>query len=253
MKHLPPHAERRPRLLALASLACTVLGLAACSSGLRSGAAEPVTYVLRAAPVASASGQGSAAPGTPAAVDASHAGASPGAAPAAAARLAGVTLQVTRVLAQPGYAGDRILLVRPDRSLDFFAASRWPEPLPAVVATLAAETLRGTGALRAVHDDAAPFSADYSLRIAIRRFDAEYTNGAAAPRVRVAVECTVGRASNRAVLGAFDAETTVDAGGNRMGAVVEAFEQAAQAVMSVVAARTLDVVAADAAAAPASR
>jgi cholesterol transport system auxiliary component len=251
MKHLPPHTERRPGLLALASMACTVLGLAACSSGLRSGAAEPVTYVLRAAPVAS--GQGSTAPGVPPAVVASPAGAAPAGAPAAAARLGGVTLQVTRVLAQPGYAGDRILLVRPDRSLDFFAASRWPEPLPAVVATLAAETLRGTGALRAVHDDAAPFSADYSLRIAIRRFDAEYANGTAAPRVRVAVECTVGRASNRAVLAAFDAETTVDAGGNRMGAVVEAFEQAAQTVMNAVAARTLDVVAADTAAAPASR
>ena len=92
-----------------------------------------------------------------------------------------------------------------------------------------------------------------SLRIAIRRFDAEYTNGNAAPRVRVAVECTVGRASNRAVLAAFDAETIIEASGNRMGAVVDAFEQASQTVMSTVAARTLDVVAADAVTAPASR
>lgn len=244
MKHLPPRLARRPGFLALAGLACAALGLAACSSALRSGAAEPVTYVLRAAPVAPASGQGAAASGAASVVVA---------APATSARLGGVTLQVMRVLAQPGYAGDRILLVRPDRSLHFFAASRWPEALPAVVATLAAETLRGTGALRAVHDDAAPFSADYSLRIAIRRFDADYTNVNAAPRVRVAVECTVGRASDRAVLAAFDAETTVDASGNRMGAVVEAFEQAAQTVMSTVAARTLDVVAADTVAAPASR
>ncbi len=244
MKHLLPRTARRPGFPALAGMACAALALAGCSSGLRSGAAEPVTYVLRAAPVASASGQGTAAPAAAAASAAD---------PAGVARIGSLSLQVTRVLAQPGYAGDRILLVRPDRSLDFFAASRWPEPLPAVVATLAAETLRGTGALRAVHDDAAPFSSDYSLRIAIRRFDAEYTSGTAAPRVRVAVECTVGRASNRSVLAAFDAEATVDASGNRMGAVVEAFEQAAQTVMSAVAARTLQVVATDAVAAPASR
>jgi cholesterol transport system auxiliary component len=244
MKHLPPRPAWRPRSLALAALASTALGLAACGGGLRSASAEPVTYVLRAAPVAAAPGQATVAPGTAPALAAG---------PMAASRLGGATLQVTRVLAQPGYAGDRILLVRADRSLDFYAASRWPEPLPAVVATLAAETLRGTGALRAVHDDAAPFAADYSLRIAIRRFDAEYSSGDAAPRVRVAVECTVGRSSTRAVIAAFDAEATVQAASNRMGAVVEAFEQAAQTVLGAVADRTLAVVAADRVEAPPSQ
>jgi cholesterol transport system auxiliary component len=216
--------------ICMAVLAALVLG--ACGGGLRSGSAEPVTYVLRAAPATAA--PAAAAPAL--------------AAPSTA--LSALTLQVTRVLAQPGYAGDRILLLHADHSLDFYATSRWPEPLPAVVATLAAETLRNGGALRAVHDDAAPFSSDYALRIAIRRFDAQYAGDAAgtaaAPTIHVSLECTVGRTSNRAVLAAFAADVAIEARDNRMGAVIEAFEQAAQAALAQVSVQTLAVVAADA-------
>jgi cholesterol transport system auxiliary component len=207
------------RVARAAGLLFAALALPGCGGGLRSDAAEPVTYVLRAAPAASAM-------------------------PASATGPAARTLQVARVVAQPGYAGDRILLLQPDRRLGFYAASRWSGPLPAVVGTLAAETLRGRGALRAVHDDAAPFGSDYRLYIAIRRFDAEYSSAGAAPRVRVSLECSVGRSSDRDVLAAFDAEGAAQADGNRMGAVVEAFEQATQAALAEVAERTLGVIAA---------
>ncbi|MFO1426604.1 MAG: ABC-type transport auxiliary lipoprotein family protein [Steroidobacteraceae bacterium] len=220
------NSRRTLRLLALVMPALALLP--ACSGGLRRSTVEPVTYVLRAAGTAAAAG----APATT----------------AAAGALTRPTLGIARVLAQPGYAGEHVLLTRPDRSLDFYAGARWPDALPEVVATLAAETLRASGALRAVHDDAAPFTGEYTLRITIRRFDAEYA-GESPPSVRVSLECTVARVADRSVLAAFRAESAAPAAGNRLGAVVAAFEQAAQAALAEVSARTLAAIGTDAVAA----
>ena len=110
------------------------------------------------------------------------------------------------MVAQPGYSGDRILLLGDDRSLGFFAASRWVDALPAVVGTLAVESLRGTARLRAVHDENAPFSADYTLRLTIRRFDAQYAASGQAPRVTVGLECAIGRRTDRTTVASFAVE-----------------------------------------------
>lgn len=200
--------------------ASLALALAGCS-GLRSQAPETVSYLLRA-PAASAA----SAPAGP---------------------LAARSLKVVRVVAQPGYDGDRILLLGADRSLGFYSGSRWVEPLPAVVGTLAVEALRNAAALRYVLDETAPFGADYTLRLTIRRFDAEYPTAGAPPRVTVGFACTVARA-DRSVLENFLVQAEAPASADRMVAVVAAFEQATQQALGESVQRTLAVLQANVAA-----
>jgi cholesterol transport system auxiliary component len=200
-----------PSVVAGALLA---LALGGCS-GLRSAAPETVSYVLRA-PGGAAPGQVAVAPAGP---------------------LASRSLKVVRVVAQPGYDGDRILLLGADRSLGHYASSRWVEPLPSVIGTLAVETLRNTAALRTVLDESAPFGSDFTLRLTIRRFDAEYPAAGTPPRVTVSFACTVARA-DRTILANFVVESRADAPADRMGAVVAAFEQATQQALDEIVRRT---------------
>jgi cholesterol transport system auxiliary component len=210
-----------------------LLAVSGCS-GLTTRDESVVSYVLR-----------------PAVATATPVGA--GVAPVATTdRLAALSLKVMRVVAQPGYAGDRILLLGDDRSLGFFAASRWVDALPSVVGTLAVESLRGTARLAAVHDENAPFSSDYTLRLTIRRFDAEYPVPGRPPRVTIGFECAVGRRTDRATLASFGIEARSDATDDRMRDVVAAFEAATQQALADVVRRTLEAVAADAVAAPAA-
>src|SRR5258706_11142914 len=63
------------------------------------------------------------------------------------------TLQVLRPLAAPGLDSERIALVRNVSQLDYYAASRWPAPLPEVLQSLAVNALRASGHYRAVQSE----------------------------------------------------------------------------------------------------
>jgi cholesterol transport system auxiliary component len=187
-----------------ASVAALLL-LAGCSGGLHRDAPPTQHYVLRAA-------------GEPR--------------PAAGQE----TLRIGRTTAAPGLDTDRIMLVQPDRRMDYYAASRWAAPLPEVVEALAAETLRNTGTWLSVHDSRGAFPADYFLQIAIRRFEADYTRGGS-PQAQVVLDCTLGRRADRERLAAFTVSGSAPASDNRLGPVIAAFERAAQEAMVALAAR----------------
>jgi cholesterol transport system auxiliary component len=152
------------------------------------------------------------------------------------------TLQEPRPEADPGLASELITLVRSDHRMDRFAASSWAGPLPEVVQTLAIDTLRASGSWASVNDAPSPFAADYLLQINIRRFEADYTGGAEAPRVYVTLDCTIARRVGRELLTSFVAEGEADAEANRMSAVVSAFEKAANAALASLAQRSADAV-----------
>ena len=212
MNFVPRRAPTAMRaLLPLMAL----LALGGCSGLLSSRSAAPVTYVLRPAMAADAasvppSSTASARPSTP-------------------------SLQVQRVAVAPGYARDEILLTQPDRRLDVFAASRWPDALPVVVERLVVDALRQHGRWSVVHDAAAPFAADQLLRVTVRRFDAEYTTVGGPPTVRVVLDATLARRGDRAVLAAFTVEASSAAAEERMSAIVAAFERATGEALSTLA------------------
>ena len=202
----------RPVAVAVAA----ALALIACSGGLKSDAPAVQAWRLEppapAAPVATASG--TEAPSGPRAA----------------------TLQVLRPLAAPGLDTERIALRQADHSLSYYAANRWAERAPELVQALAIDTLRAAGRYRAVEPEGAPFAYDETLQIELRDFQADYS-GEGAPQVRVALDCTLGRRSDRAVLATFRLEGSAAAAADRMSAIVAAFDAALGAALDGLPAR----------------
>ena len=146
------------------------------------------------------------------------------------------TLQVLRPQAAPGLDTDRIALRRSAQRLDYYAASRWPAPLPEFLQSLAIEALRASGKFRAVQPDTTAFGADEVLQIEIRRCQAEYA-GDGPPVVHLQLLATLGHRSDRAVVASVSAESSVPAAENHMQAVVAAFQSAVTAALVELAAR----------------
>jgi cholesterol transport system auxiliary component len=155
------------------------------------------------------------------------------------------SLRVTRPLASPGLDTSRIMLVQTDHRMNFYSGSRWPAPLTQLVEALAVETLRATGAWASVEGSASPFPSDYLLQIHIRRFEADYTEGTAAPVVHVVLDCVVGRRQGREVLATFTASGSAAAVANRQAEVVAAFEQASGTALQALSQQAEQAVRAD--------
>jgi cholesterol transport system auxiliary component len=185
----------------------TLLLTAACSGGLRSNAPAVQTYVLRA-----------------------HAPAAPLPAPPA-----GTALRVELPTSAPGLSSEHIVIVQSGHRMSYLAASEWAAPLAHVVEQLSVERLRASGTWVAVNDAESAFSSDYFLQITIRRFEAEYA-GDAAPTAQVAFDCALGRSADRALLASFTAQGAAVASANRVGAIVAAFEEAANTALGELAA-----------------
>jgi cholesterol transport system auxiliary component len=196
--------------------------LGGCGGLLRSTAAPEQTYYLRAP---------------------AEAGGAPAAAAAAAAPLG--SLRVARPFADPGLDTSHIMLIESDHRMSFYTGSRWPAPMPQMLSALAVQTLRSSGQWASVEDSASAFPSDYLLQITVRRFDADYSGGAGAPLVQVALECNIGRRDGREVIGSFLVTGSAPAAANRLGPVVGAFEQATGAALNALSTQAAAAVAAD--------
>jgi cholesterol transport system auxiliary component len=225
---MSPPFRHQPGMNKVASLALIALSMAGCAGGLHSDAPPTQTYILRstAAAARAADASGSA---VSRAVEMPRASDGTPAAP---------SVQLPRPSADPGLATELITLVRSDRRMDYYIGSRWAANLPDLVETLAIDTLRASGAWAAVHESPSPFAAEYLLQIDIRRFEADYTGGGAAPRVFVVLDCTVARRIGRELVTSFVAEGVADASENKLSAVVAAFEEAANAALTTMADRS---------------
>jgi cholesterol transport system auxiliary component len=178
------------------------LGVAGCSSFLRSEALPVQIYTLRSG---TASSERAADPP-----------------PAAAA-----SLRVAHPLAAPGLGTSQIVLLQPDHRMNVYAASAWAADTPALIESLAEQTLRASHDWSSVEDAESPFPSHYLLQISIRRFDADYSAGAdTPPTVHVILDCTLGSEDGRSILASFVAAGSDIAVANKLSDVVGAFQQA---------------------------
>jgi cholesterol transport system auxiliary component len=182
------------------------LGLTGCSGLFQSNAKPEQIYYLRAP-------------------HASTAAAPAGTATTAPAPAMPVSLQVARPQAGPGLDTAHIILVEADHRMNFYTGSRWPAPLSELIESLAVQALRSSGEWASVEDSGSPFPSDYLLQLHVRRFEADYTEGAV-PVVHVMLDCILGRRQGREVLATFSAAGSAAAAANRLTEVVAAFEQA---------------------------
>lgn len=155
------------------------------------------------------------------------------AAPASSAGQVAAVLSVPRPQVHPGLDSFRLALTRPGNELDYFAASRWGGSLPEVLAAFAVHSMDGSFAT-VVGGGRSAGPAEFELLLTARHFEAEYESGGGAPVVRVTLECMLVDTSPRRVVGNCDAEAREPAGENRMAAIVQAFERAAQRAMEEV-------------------
>jgi ABC-type uncharacterized transport system auxiliary subunit len=191
----------------------SMLSLAGCGSLFRSHAPATTTYQLSVAP-------------------------RPAAAPIEA------DLAVLSPHVRGGLDNDRIVALYPDLHLDYFAAARWSAPLDEMLLDLTLRAFRGTAALRNVDTDASAFPSGYWLELDVVDFQAEYPDTRAAtgeaPTVHVHLVGRIGGGNDRHLLGQVDAETRQRAASNRLTAVVEAYNQAADQALAKVVGETTE-------------
>jgi cholesterol transport system auxiliary component len=154
------------------------------------------------------------------------------------ATAAPVDLAVLKLRVRAGLDTDRIAALYPDRRMDYFADVRWSGPLDEVLQDVAVQEFHLNPGLRNVSADASVFASTYWLEIEVADFQAEYSALGAAPTVHVHFLARVGNSADRHVLGSFEPDIRVVAADNRMTAIVDAYNRAADAAFAEIATGT---------------
>jgi len=162
--------------------------------------------------------------------------------PAAGGPVLGADLCILAPRVRAGLDGTAIAALYPDRRLDRFAGAAWAGGLEELVQDLAQGSLRAHAGPHVVGVAAAPFATAYWLDLEVLDFQAEYRPGAGAPTIRVRLAGIVG--TRRQALARFEVEETQRAEGDRLSAIVAAFETAANRVLDRIDAATAAAIAA---------
>jgi cholesterol transport system auxiliary component len=144
-------------------------------------------------------------------------------------------LAVLRPRVRAGLDTDRIAALYPDRRMDYFADVRWSGPLDEVLQDLAVQQFHANPGLRNVSADASVFASPYWLEIEVTDFQAEYSTAGGPPTVHVRLRARVGNSADRHVLGRFEPEVREAAADNRMSAIVDAYNRAADKALMEIA------------------
>jgi cholesterol transport system auxiliary component len=144
-------------------------------------------------------------------------------------------LAVLRPRVRAGLDTDRIAALYPDRHMDYFADVRWSGPLDEVLQDLAVQqfhaNLRGSN----VSPDVSVFASTYWLEIEVMDFQAEYSDTGGPPTVHVHLQARIGNSGDRHVLAHFEPDVHEAAADNRMSAIVDAYNRAADQALSDIA------------------
>jgi cholesterol transport system auxiliary component len=216
--------EHRRALLPL-FLAAPLIFSGCAGSLFKTKVAPPTLYLLAVVPPADAAAAGAAS------------------APAAELK---ADLAVLKPRVRAGLDNDRIAVLYRDRRLDYFADARWSGPLDEVVQDLVVQLFHSRAGLRNVSGDASAFASAYWLEIEVADFQAEYAgaaqaaggpaDGGAPPNVHVHLLARIGSSADRRIIARFEADARQPATANRLGAIVDAYNRAAnQALMQIAA------------------
>jgi cholesterol transport system auxiliary component len=131
---------------------------------------------------------------------------------------------------------DRIAILRPPASLDYYAGAAWPDHLPILVQSALLEAFEDSGRIKAVARDSDGAHADYILATDLRDFEARYDKPDGAPTAVVRIGAKLIGALKRDIAAEFDAAEEVQAGANSVDAAVAALDEAlARALTKIVA------------------
>jgi len=197
------------------ALAAVMLALAACGGSLFQSKIPPAAVYQLSAQYEGAQGAQSRGPEIP------------------------IDLSVLRPRVRTGLDNDLIAALYPDRRLDYLANARWSGPLDEVMQELALQAFRARANLRSVHAQESAFGGGYLLNLDVNDFQAEYPESARAPTVHVHLLASVGAAGDERILARFEADVRQPAAANRVTAIVEAYNRAADEALAQIVADTL--------------
>lgn len=150
-----------------------------------------------------------------------------------------VDLAILKPRMEPGLETDRIAALYPDRRLEFFAGGHWSGSLDDVLQALTVQSFRRHGGLRSVSGESTRFYNTHWLELNVEDFQAEYGTAGAPPVIKVRIAARLGNASDHGLLGRYEAAAEQPAGADRLGAIVEAFETAANTALTQIVNSTL--------------
>jgi cholesterol transport system auxiliary component len=147
----------------------------------------------------------------------------------------------------PGLDTERIAVLK-GRQLDYYRGARWGGRSVEVVQSMLVSSFNDQGLFRSVTAEQARVAADYMLDVEVRHFESDYSNSGAngAPEAHVTIIGRLIRVTDRKLVTTVTSDARVAATAERMAAVTQAFEAAAQKVSLDLARQTAIAVADDA-------
>jgi cholesterol transport system auxiliary component len=139
-----------------------------------------------------------------------------------------------------GLDSDRIALLQPDGTMDYYAKASYPDRLPAMVQRALLEGFEASGRIEAVAREEDALHADYNLLVEVRDFQAVYATQDGVPGVVVALNAKLTTNHGRKIIAVTTVTQKGDAGVNSAGAAVQALQQALAAAVTQVVTWTLD-------------
>jgi len=149
-------------------------------------------------------------------------------------------LLVETPIAAAGINTSRIALKRSQTTLDYFAGAEWTDRAPALVQTLMIESFENTGKIISVGRETVALRSDYSLKIELREFQAEYYDGEESPpKINVRINAKLVLMPDRIIMASETYGFEIQSESNTLEDIVLAFNEALGKVLKRVVGWTL--------------
>ncbi|HEY0281051.1 MAG TPA: ABC-type transport auxiliary lipoprotein family protein [Rhizomicrobium sp.] len=142
--------------------------------------------------------------------------------------------------ASAGLDSQRIAILRPPATLDYYAGAAWSDRLPPLVQNALLQAFEGCGRIDKVAPDSDGTHADYLLATDLRDFEARYDQPDGVPMAVVRIGVRLVRSVKRNIAGRFEAAEEVPAAQNSIDAAVAALDEALARALAKIVAWTLE-------------
>lgn len=148
-------------------------------------------------------------------------------------------LAIERPVAPAGLSTVRIAVARERLTLDYYAGVAWVDDAPNMVQRLLIESFENSDRIVGVGREGVTFRSDYTLKVELREFQAEYFDGAEVPTINVRINVKRVQMPQRIIVASQDFETKRRAPSNRMADIVRTFDDTLGAVLRDIVVWTL--------------
>lgn len=148
-------------------------------------------------------------------------------------------LAIERPTAPAGLSSARIAVARQPLTLDYYSGVAWVDDAPNMVQRLMVESFENSRKIIGVGRDGVSFRSDFTLKVELREFQAEYFDGAEIPTINVRVNVKMVQMPQRTIMASQGFEIRRQAPSNKMSDIVLTFDAALGLVLRDVVVWTL--------------